>query len=67
MDQMDQVREIAQAVRHHHERYDVRGYPDGLSRRDPLMSRIIAICDATTSPMTALTERRRAATAPSVK
>ncbi|HPF84256.1 putative nucleotidyltransferase with HDIG domain [Aminivibrio pyruvatiphilus] len=47
LDQMDQVREIAQAVRHHHERYDGRGYPDGLSGDEiPLMSRIIAICDS---------------------
>jgi HD-GYP domain-containing protein (c-di-GMP phosphodiesterase class II) len=38
---------IATIVRHHHERYDGRGYPDGL--RDgqiPLASRVIAACDA---------------------
>jgi putative nucleotidyltransferase with HDIG domain len=39
--------EIAEIVRHHHERVDGRGYPDGL-RGDsiPLLSRIIAAADA---------------------
>jgi HD-GYP domain-containing protein (c-di-GMP phosphodiesterase class II) len=35
------------AVRHHHERYDGRGYPDGLAGDDiPLMARILGFADA---------------------
>lgn len=38
---------IATTVRHHHERYDGAGYPDGLASDDiPLASRIIAVVDA---------------------
>jgi HD-GYP domain-containing protein (c-di-GMP phosphodiesterase class II) len=34
-------------VKHHHERYDGKGYPDGLKGEEiPLMSRIIGIADA---------------------
>lgn len=34
-------------IRHHHERYDGAGYPDGLKGEEiPLYSRIIHICDA---------------------
>jgi putative nucleotidyltransferase with HDIG domain len=39
--------EIAKIVRHHHERMDGMGYPDGISGDDiPLISRIIAVADA---------------------
>ena len=38
---------LAIGARHHHERYDGRGYPDGLSGEDiPLIARIIAVADA---------------------
>ena len=38
---------IAASVRHHHERYDGAGYPDGLfGEQIPLPARIIAIADA---------------------
>jgi putative nucleotidyltransferase with HDIG domain len=39
--------EIATIVRHHHERIDGMGYPDGRAGDDiPLLSRIIAVADA---------------------
>jgi HD-GYP domain-containing protein (c-di-GMP phosphodiesterase class II) len=39
--------EIASIVRHHHERVDGGGYPDGLVDEEiPLLSRIIAVADA---------------------
>jgi len=39
--------EIAMAVRHHHECYDGRGYPDGIAGDDvPLPSRILAVADS---------------------
>ena len=39
--------DIAEIVRHHHERVDGHGYPDGLSSDEiPLLARIIAVADA---------------------
>jgi putative nucleotidyltransferase with HDIG domain len=39
--------EIAPLVRGVHERWDGRGYPDGLSQTEiPIESRIVAVCDA---------------------
>jgi HD-GYP domain-containing protein (c-di-GMP phosphodiesterase class II) len=39
--------EIASVVRHHHERVDGEGYPDGLVDNEiPLLARIIAVADA---------------------
>lgn len=44
---VDEYSEIATIVRHHHERIDGQGYPDGLPERSiPLVSRIIAVADA---------------------
>jgi len=44
---MQNMKEILQVIRHHHERYDGSGYPDGLKGEDiPLLSRILAVADA---------------------
>jgi putative nucleotidyltransferase with HDIG domain len=44
---VDTYAEIASIVRHHHERVDGQGYPDGLPETEiPLLSRIIAVADA---------------------
>jgi putative nucleotidyltransferase with HDIG domain len=44
---VDDYAEIARIVRHHHERVDGNGYPDGLVDDEiPLISRIIAVADA---------------------
>ena len=41
-----ELKAIADEVRHHHERWDGKGYPDGLSRESiPLLSRVIAVVD----------------------
>ncbi len=41
------LRDISMFVRHHHERFDGQGYPDGLmGEESPLEARIIALCDA---------------------
>ncbi len=45
--EIPRLQSVAQVVRHHHERFDGGGYPDGLAREDiPLASRIIAVADS---------------------
>ena len=45
--EVEDFNEIATIVRHHHERWDGQGYPDGVAGDDiPLISRIIAAADA---------------------
>lgn len=42
------LRHLAPFVRHHHERWDGKGYPAGLAGEEiPLEARILAVCDAT--------------------
>ncbi len=39
--------DILPTIRHHHEWFDGRGYPDGLREQEiPLHARIVAVCDA---------------------
>jgi HD-GYP domain-containing protein (c-di-GMP phosphodiesterase class II) len=41
------LRHLTPGVRYHHERWDGRGYPEGLSGdRIPLVAQIMAVCDA---------------------
>ena len=43
----NELRGIADEIRHHHERWDGKGYPNGLSRESiPLLSRVIAVVDS---------------------
>ncbi|MGC4190658.1 MAG: HD domain-containing phosphohydrolase [Thermomicrobiales bacterium] len=57
---LSQSDRIAMIIRHHHERWDGKGYPDGLSGESiPLGSRIISVAD-TYEAMTANRPYRRA-------
>jgi len=45
--EVDAYDDVATVVRHHHERIDGEGYPDGIDGESiPLLSRIIAVADA---------------------
>ena len=45
--QIEDLRYLSSIIRHHHERYDGTGYPDGLKAEAiPLPSRIITAADA---------------------
>jgi putative nucleotidyltransferase with HDIG domain len=47
LEKVDDYADIAVIVRHHHERVDGQGYPDGLAGETiPLLSRIVAVADA---------------------
>jgi len=44
---VDFLKNSYEAIYHHHERYDGKGYPDGVKSKDiPVFSRIIAVADA---------------------
>lgn len=44
---MSMFKDVVPLVRYHHERYDGRGYPDGLKGEDiPLLARITSVADA---------------------
>ena len=47
MKPVEEFKDIIEAVKHHHERYDGKGYPDGLKgRKIPFLSAIISVADA---------------------
>ena len=44
---MSKIANLAPIIRHHHERYDGKGYPDGLKGKAiPLGSRILSIAES---------------------
>ena len=44
---MHEFEELGKIIRHHHERYDGLGYPDGVSAEEiPIISRIVAVADS---------------------
>lgn len=46
LEPIEQLRIIVPGIRHHHERFDGKGYPDGLAGEEiPLVGRIIAVAD----------------------
>ena len=47
VERVSSLRHLAPVIRHHHERYDGRGYPDGLSGEAvPLGARVLLVADA---------------------
>ena len=47
LEKVEDFKVVAKVVRHHHERLDGQGYPDGLVKAEiPLIARIIAVADA---------------------
>jgi uncharacterized membrane protein len=47
LEKVEDYGDVATVVRHHHERMDGNGYPNGVAGEDiPLLSRIIAVADA---------------------
>ncbi len=53
LEPITQLYSVLPAIRHHHERYDGGGYPDGLvGEAIPLFARIIAVADTFDSIVT---------------
>ena len=62
LDPIEELKEVANVVLHHHERYDGKGYLDGLKGEEiPLLSRIIAIADTFDAMTSDRPYRKRAA------
>jgi HD-GYP domain-containing protein (c-di-GMP phosphodiesterase class II) len=60
VNQIVSLAHVSPGVRHHHERWDGRGYPDRLAEKDiPLMGRILAVAD-TFDAMTSTRSYRKA-------
>jgi HD-GYP domain-containing protein (c-di-GMP phosphodiesterase class II) len=64
---VSELRDILPAVRHHHERWDGGGYPDGLrGEAIPMMARVLALAD-TIDAMTSTRPYRRGLTQDEVR
>ncbi len=62
------MEEVAHAVKCHHERFDGRGYPDGLRGKEiPFMTRIISVADTFDSMTTDRPYRKRLPDAAAIK
>jgi len=47
LNEAEHLRELVPIVRHHHERLDGKGYPDGLRGEDiPFLARVVAVADS---------------------
>ena len=56
-----ELNDIAREIKYHQERYDGKGYPDGLKGTEiPLIARMIAVCDAFDAITTDRPYRQRA-------
>jgi|UPI00040B0656 HD-GYP domain-containing protein (c-di-GMP phosphodiesterase class II) len=63
VERIESLAHVSPGVRHHHERWDGNGYPDGLKGEDiPLLGRILAVAD-TFDAMTSTRSYRKAMTA----
>jgi HD-GYP domain-containing protein (c-di-GMP phosphodiesterase class II) len=59
IDRLGFLSDAVPAIRHHHERFDGSGYPDGLSGEEiPLGARIIHVADALDSMLTSRIYRK---------
>ncbi len=59
LEPLQSIQNIQKIVRHHHERWDGSGYPEGMAGEDiPLASRLIAIADAYDTMTTERTYKR---------
>ena len=68
LNKSDQLKDVALYIKHHHERWDGNGYPDGLKEEGiPLISRIIAIADSWDAMRTDRSYRKGLSTSQAIK